>query len=52
MLNIIFLAIAAVLVWRFLSTGGRSMLRMMSVSEDELNRGSGGPMAGMEHEIS
>ena len=51
-LNIIFLAIAAVLVWRFLSTGGRSMLRMMSVSEDELNRGPAEPMAGMEHEIS
>jgi hypothetical protein len=29
-LNIIFLAIAAVLVWRFLRTGGLSMLRTMN----------------------
>jgi uncharacterized protein len=37
-LNIIFLCIAGVLVWRFLRTGGPAMLRMMSVSEDEVNR--------------
>lgn len=29
-LNIIFLALAALLVWRFLRTGGREMLRMMN----------------------
>jgi uncharacterized membrane protein YraQ (UPF0718 family) len=29
-LNIIFLVVAAALVWRFLRTGGREMLRMMS----------------------
>jgi uncharacterized membrane protein YraQ (UPF0718 family) len=29
-LNIIFLAVAAALVWRFLRTGGREMFRMMS----------------------
>ena len=28
-LNIVFLAVAAVFVWRFFSTGGREMLRMM-----------------------
>jgi len=31
-LNILFLALAAVLVWRFLRTGGRDMLRMMNWS--------------------
>jgi len=29
-LNIIFLGVAAVLVWRFLRTGGFPMLRMMN----------------------
>jgi hypothetical protein len=29
-LNIIFLIVAAALVWRFLRTGGREMFRMMS----------------------
>ena len=28
-LNVIFLALAAVFVWRFFSTGGRDMLSMM-----------------------
>jgi uncharacterized membrane protein YraQ (UPF0718 family) len=36
-LNVAFLILAAVLVWRFLRTGGPAMLRMMSVPE--------GPMA-------
>jgi hypothetical protein len=31
-LNIIFLAIAAMLVWRFVRTGGLPMLRMMNKS--------------------
>jgi uncharacterized membrane protein YraQ (UPF0718 family) len=48
-LNIIFLLVAALLVWRFLRTGGPAMLRMMRLSEDELNRMSGEPMASMEH---
>jgi len=29
-LNIMFLVLAALLVWRFLKTGGREMLRMMN----------------------
>jgi uncharacterized protein len=32
-LNIVFLGLAAVLVWRFLRTGGPEMLRMMQMSE-------------------
>ncbi|MGH2448965.1 MAG: permease, partial [Chloroflexota bacterium] len=35
-LNIIFLAIAAALVIRFLRTGGRQMLRMMEMPEEEM----------------
>jgi uncharacterized membrane protein YraQ (UPF0718 family) len=37
-LNVIFLLIAGVLVWRFLRTGGRAMLRMMSLPEDQMDR--------------
>jgi uncharacterized protein len=33
-LNIIFLLLAAVLVWRFFRTGGRMMLRMMGGAPD------------------
>jgi uncharacterized protein len=33
-LNLLFLALAAVLTWRFLRTGGRSMLAMMNGSPD------------------
>jgi uncharacterized protein len=29
-LNLVFLAVAALLVWRFLRTGGPAMLRMMN----------------------
>ncbi|MEO7001890.1 MAG: permease [Ktedonobacterales bacterium] len=36
-LNILFLLIAAVLTWRFLRTGGRAMLRMMSMPEQQMN---------------
>ena len=45
-LNVLFLFVAAVLVWRFLRTGGPAMLRMMSKPESEM---SSMPMDGMEH---
>ncbi|HEY7045874.1 MAG TPA: permease [Jatrophihabitantaceae bacterium] len=35
-LNIVFLLVAAVLVWRFLRTGGRAMLSMMGGGPDDL----------------
>ena len=35
-LNIVFLVVAAVLVWRFLRTGGRAMLAMMGGGPDDL----------------
>ncbi|MBV9280420.1 MAG: permease, partial [Chloroflexi bacterium] len=35
-LNIVFLAVAAVLIWRFLRTGGPEMLRMMDVPGEEM----------------
>ena len=37
-LNIVFLALAAFLVWRFLGTGGPAMLRMMNASPDAHDR--------------
>ncbi|MGZ3666651.1 MAG: permease [Ktedonobacterales bacterium] len=46
-LNIIFLLVAAVLVWRFLRTGGPAMLRMMNKPESEMAAMS---MESMEHE--
>jgi uncharacterized membrane protein YraQ (UPF0718 family) len=36
-LNIVFLLIAAALVWRFLRTGGRAMLRMMNMPEEAMS---------------
>ncbi|HEX2902289.1 MAG TPA: permease, partial [Jatrophihabitans sp.] len=36
-LNIIFLILAALLVWRFLATGGRSMLAMMGGGPDDMS---------------
>ena len=36
-LNVIFLAIAALLVWRFRRTGGPEMLAMMDMSPDEMS---------------
>jgi len=36
-LNVIFLAIAGVLVWRFLRTGGRGMLAMMDTTPEEVS---------------
>ena len=38
-LNILFLAVAAVLVWRFLRTGGPKMLRMMSADAPHAQAG-------------
>jgi hypothetical protein len=32
-LNVVFLALAAVLVWRFLGTGGPAMLKMMNMPQ-------------------
>ena len=42
-LNVIVLLVAGVLVWRFLRTGGRAMLKMMSLSEAQVNRMSTAP---------
>jgi len=36
-LNVAFLALAAVLVWRFLRTGGPGMLAMMNTAPDEMS---------------
>ncbi len=40
-LNIVFLLVAAVLVWRFLTTGGRAMLSMMGGGSDDITRPHG-----------
>jgi hypothetical protein len=43
-LNMVFLILAAVLVWRFFLTGGRGMLSMMGGGPDDMsqhNHGSG-----------
>lgn len=45
-LNILFLFVAAVLVWRFLRTGGPAMLRMMNKPETEM---AAMPAHSMEH---
>ena len=39
MLNVVFLALSALLIWRFLRTGGPKMLRMMSASADGVQPG-------------
>jgi membrane protein implicated in regulation of membrane protease activity len=36
-LNAVFLVVAAVLVWRFLRTGGPAMLRMMNKPEGDMS---------------
>jgi hypothetical protein len=36
-LNVVFLVLAAVLIWRFRRTGGAQMLAMMDVSSDEMS---------------
>ena len=36
-LNVVFLTLAAVLVWRFLRTGGRGMLAMMDMTPEEMS---------------
>jgi uncharacterized membrane protein YraQ (UPF0718 family) len=55
-LNIVFFMVAAVLVVRFLRTGGPDMLRMMNVPEDAMHEHhaahKGQPMAGMEHDAA
>jgi hypothetical protein len=44
MLNIAFLLLAAVLLWRFFTTGGRAMLTMMGGSPDDMSdHAHGGP---------
>jgi uncharacterized membrane protein YraQ (UPF0718 family) len=52
-LNIVFLVVAAVLVMRFLRTGGPDMMRMMNTPEDQMSMGHGahgGPATtDMEH---
>jgi uncharacterized membrane protein YraQ (UPF0718 family) len=47
-LNIVFLAVAALLVVRFLRTGGPAMLRMMNTPEDEMAQHDHA-MPGMDH---
>jgi uncharacterized membrane protein YraQ (UPF0718 family) len=48
-LNIVFLLLAAVLLWRFFTTGGRAMLAMMGGGPDDMTGhdhgadGTGGP---------
>ena len=46
-LNIIFLAIMALLGWRFLTTGGPEMLRMMEVNPHDQQRLATDPVCGM-----
>src|SRR5258708_12860007 len=42
-LNIVALAVSAVLVWRFLRTGGRDMLRMMGSEGESTRKGDHAP---------
>jgi len=44
MLNVAFLLLAGLLVWRFLRTGGLTMLRMMNASAAEDGRHGAGPV--------
>jgi len=46
-LNIAFLALAGVLGWRFLTTGGLDMLRMMGAAPEERGRTATDPVCGM-----
>src|SRR6266567_904988 len=39
-LNIVFLVLAATLVWRFFATGGRAMLKMMGGAPDGMDHGA------------
>jgi uncharacterized membrane protein YraQ (UPF0718 family) len=48
-LNVIFLAIAAVLILRFLRTGGPKMLAMMGTTEEEVANGGQSIQVGYEH---
>jgi hypothetical protein len=47
-LNIVFLMVAAILVLRFLRTGGPAMLRMMNTPEEEMAQHDQGTV-GMDH---
>lgn len=40
-LNILFLGLSALLIWRFMRTGGPEMLRMMSTSSGQMHRQGG-----------
>jgi uncharacterized membrane protein YraQ (UPF0718 family) len=55
-LNIVFFVVAAVLVVRFLRTGGPDMLRMMNVPEDAMHDGHGAHEGhaghGMQHDAA
>lgn len=46
-LNLVFLVVAAVLVWRFLRTGGPEMLKMMGASPQEQAHMATDPVCGM-----
>jgi uncharacterized membrane protein YraQ (UPF0718 family) len=48
-LNIVFLILAAVLVWRFFTTGGRQMLAMMGGGPDDMAGHDHGAAAHHEH---
>ncbi|HZC76153.1 MAG TPA: permease [Ktedonobacterales bacterium] len=45
-LNVLFLLVAAVLLWRFLRTGGHAMLRMMNRPAEEMSAHGGHGMRG------
>jgi uncharacterized protein len=49
-LNIIFLAVAAMLIIRFLRTGGPAMLRMMSIPQEESDQGESGGAPARTHQ--
>jgi uncharacterized membrane protein YraQ (UPF0718 family) len=55
-LNIVFLLLAAVLVWRFFATGGRGMLSMMGGGPDDMAGHDHGQhdhdMAGHDHDMA
>jgi hypothetical protein len=49
-LNIVFLAVALMLILRFLRTGDPTMLRMMNVPEEETDHGASGGAPAMTHQ--
>ncbi len=48
-LNVVFLLLAAALVWRFLATGGRPMLAMMNGGPDDMAEHDHGAHTGHDH---